>query len=116
MSDLTSQFQLYDTDVLKLEQVIEHLNRKQRTATNMEGFRQEILDRFARVGFKVDVKVWSTTEDGTYAFDIDIQDRTDSNFKWDPNQMVHEVTSDILDLGDSGVIKTKAEDFKPHKH
>jgi hypothetical protein len=96
MSEITSAFNLYDTDILRLEKVIEQLNRKIGTATNMEGFRQEILDRMARAGFRVDVKVYSTTQDGTYAFDIEIKDRLDSGFTFDYDQQVHEVTHDLF--------------------
>jgi hypothetical protein len=112
MSEITSAFNLYDTDILRLEKVIEQLNRKIGTATNMEGFRQEILDRMARAGFRVDVKVYSTTQDGTYAFDIEIKDRLDSGFTFDYDQQVHEVTHDVLGLGDGGVIKTTKDDLR----
>lgn len=119
---LTANCEIYDSEILKIETVLEILNRKVGSSTNLEGFRKEILDRFARIGFVVDVRVYSTNVPGTYSWEIQINDRTD-NTAWDPDQMVHEVTNDLLDLGTGGVIKTntaeeaaKRREAEKHKH
>lgn len=110
-TDVTVNFQLYDSEILALEKQLDLLTRKIGTQTNLEGFRNEIIDRLGRVGFKVSVKVFSTDQPGVYAFDIDIVDRLANN-PWDPDKMVHEVTHDLLELGEGGVIKTTKDDYK----
>jgi hypothetical protein len=105
MSELTSKCEILDSEILKIETILGILNRKVGTSTNMEGFRQEIIDRFARIGFSVDVKTFSTNMPGTYSFDVQINDRIEDQ-EFDHDQMVHEVTNDILELGEGGVIKT----------
>ena len=88
---------LYDSEILAAEKVLEKLNVKQRTATNLENFRKEIIERFAEIGLKVDVKVWTTNQDGVFGFEVEIIGRTE-NINWDADRMVHEVRTDILDL------------------
>ena len=103
---MTSQVDLMDTEILRVEKVTQALNQRQgKMGTNLEAFRKEIIERFADIGFKVDVKVYTTDQEGLYAFDIDITDRLAGQF--DPDRQVHDVTNDILELGDSGVINTQ---------
>lgn len=98
---------LLDSDILKLEKVSRVLQERQGSYTNLEGFRKEAIDRFAKAGFKVDVKVYDTVEQGTYAFEIEVLERYAGEV--DPDQQVHEVVTDILGLGHSGVIKSGGE-------
>lgn len=105
MSDVTSQIMdLNDADILKIEQVVKILNERQGKVLNLDAFRREAIERFAEAGFKVDVKTYDTNQQGLYAFEIDIQDRYEGQF--DPDQMVHEATNDLLELGTGGVIKS----------
>lgn len=103
MPDVTSLIDLHDSEILRLEEVLRHLNTRQGKAVPLEAFRKEALERFGLAGFKVDIKVYDTNVTGVWAFDIEILDRLDGEF--DPNQQVHEATSDILDLGTKGFIK-----------
>lgn len=89
--------ELYDSEILAAEKVLERLHEKQRKATNLESFRKEIIERFAEIGLSVDVKVWTTNQEGVFGFDVEIIGRTEA-IKWDPDRMVHEVRTDILDL------------------
>lgn len=102
MSDITSQVELNDSDILAIEAVAIDLGQKQGTPQNLEGFRQEIVGKFEKIGLKVDVRVYETNESGTYAFDIHIEDRLWGEF--DLEKMVYEATHDVLDLGEGGVI------------
>jgi hypothetical protein len=88
---------LYDHEILEAEKVLEALGKKQRTSQNLESFRKEIVERFAEIGLVVFAKVYNTTEDGVYAFEVEIRGRTEE-LNWDPDQQVHEVRTDILDL------------------
>ena len=118
--NIDTLIELNDSDILRLESVQRILNDRLGARLNLEAFRKEILERFAEVGFKVDVKAWTTQTPGIYAFDIEIQERLAGQF--DPDQMVHEAVNDILNLGDGGVIKTDSGllvsgDYKhQHKH
>lgn len=97
-------FEPYDHEVLAAIEVTEYMKRRQGSQTDMEGFRREAIDRFYRAGLVADVKVWSTTEGGTYAFDFEVRGRTTGEF--DPDRQVHEATHDILGIGQKGFIKT----------
>ncbi len=126
MSEVTSQIELNDQDILRMEPVIKMLNDRKGSPRNLDAFRREAIERFEDVGFRVDVKVYDTNVQGVYAFDIEIQDRYEGKF--DPDQMVWEATNDVLDLGTKGVLKTettssglhvvggKSMKHKGHKH
>lgn len=107
-SSLTSTIELNDSDILKIEPVLQVLNsRGPGQRRDLESFRQEILERFGAVGFGVDVRVHEAETHGgekIYVFQIQIERRLEGHF--DPDQQVAEVTSDILDLGTKGVIST----------
>ncbi len=102
---VSSLIDLNDSEILKLEKVIEKLNEKQGSAVPLEAFRRDCVGRFEDAGFRVDVKVYDTNVVGVFAFDIEIQDRYEGQF--DPDRQVWEATSDILELGEGGVIKTE---------
>lgn len=106
MSDLNLNIEVTDSEIIKIEKVINVLNGKQGTYQPLESFKNEIQERFFNIGFMTDVLVYTTNEPGVYSFVININDRVDSEF--DPDQMVYEATRDILGLGDGGVIRTGA--------
>ena len=120
MSDVTSVIDLYDSEVLLLEKVLEQLNQKQGKSVNLEAFRKEGVERLASIGLVADAKVYETTQEGIYAFDFEIKGRN-NNQSWDPDKQVFEVTNDILDVlpnSEKGqTIKSKpGEAPQPHKH
>jgi hypothetical protein len=54
--DLVVDIDLYDHEVLKIEKVVGALNRTRATkSTTVEGWRNEIEQRFAEAGFKVNI-------------------------------------------------------------
>jgi hypothetical protein len=114
MSEVHSLIDLNDADILVLEGVLKHLNKKQGTRQSLEGFRKEAVERFGEAGFRVWVKPYEADTYGgevIYAFDIEIRERLEGKF--DPDQMVHETVSDILGLGTGGVIKTNGGLWTP---
>lgn len=113
MSEVTSQVELHDSDILRVEGVIAKLNEKSGTWTDMEKFRQEIIGRFQDIGLSVTTRVYTTNVEGCIAFDVDIDRRLEGEF--DPDRQVHEVTNDLLDLGEGGVIKS-ADVLKMSEH
>jgi len=105
---------LNDADILRLEGVLRHLHARQGTSVSLEGFRKEARDRFAEVGFRVEVKTYDTPTAGIFAFEIEIRERLEGEF--DPDQMVHEATNDLLGLGTKGVITTNGGLWTPPSH
>jgi len=100
---VTTSINLYDSDILKLDPVMDALNQKQGKVLPLESFRSEILERFYDAGFKVDAKVFTVAmngvpQEGLYGWTIEILDRVEKQ-AFDFDKMAHEVTSDVLDLG-----------------
>jgi len=102
--DLTSGIDLFDSDIVRIERVLAALNAKRGKSIPLEAFRKEVVDRFFQIGLGVDVRVWETNVAGVFAFDIQINSRSEA---FDPDRMVHEVTNDLLDLGEGGVISSQ---------
>ena len=99
--------ELNDSEIPQIEGVLRHLNAKQGKVVNLEGFRKEVIERFAEIGFKVDANAYEAKTFGKQdliAWKIVIRERLVGEF--DPNQQVREVVSDILGLGTGGVIPT----------
>lgn len=100
---------LNDEDILRIERgPFAWMRTKQRSSMSLEGFRRAAIEQFAEVGFRAEVKAWTTTQEGVYAFDVEITGRTDYAKPFDPDQFVHEVQHNLLELPDkeAGVIKT----------
>ncbi len=88
---------LYDHEILAAEGVLKALHEKQRSHQNLESFRKEIVERFAEIGLVVYAKIYETNQEGVFAFEVEIRGRTEA-VDWDPDQQVHEVVHDILDI------------------
>lgn len=103
---------LYDHEIVAIDEVMRKLQDKQGTFTSMEGFRKEAIGRFAEIGFVVDVKVWETDEPGTYAVDLDITGRCEPQEGFDHERQQWEVREDVLGIDPS----MKGETIKPKEH
>ena len=114
-SEITSAVELYDSDILAMERgPIAWARSREGNTLHIDQFTKDLTEQFALIGFGVDVQVWSTAQDDTYAFKIEIQRRLGS--QWDPDRQVHEVVNNVLDLPDQegGWIKTD-EAMKEHE-
>ena len=101
-SNVTASIELYEHDILRIEQAIKPLQAKRKKAVNLEGFRKEIIERFVEQGFKVGVKVWETNLPGVYAFDLDIVGRVEEGHEsFDHERQHHEVVNDLLGIDPS---------------
>jgi hypothetical protein len=102
---------ILDSEVLECEKVLEVLKDRaiRHGALNLGHFDNEIKTRFAEIGFAVDVKWWHTNVEGVKMPEIEIIGRT-AKKDFDHDQMRHEVTADILGLGQGGTIKVNPED------
>ena len=124
---VSSQIDLYDSDILKIEEVVLWLNNQiVGTRKKIDDLDKEIVERFAQRNFRVSVQWWTSNVEGTYIPEVTIHSRIKDE-EFDHDRMVHEVTNDILDLGTGGVIKTSgssleaiaervAAEHKGHKH
>lgn len=108
--------ELYDHEVAAILGLQRELNaRAEARQHNYNDFEREIRDRFAALGFTVDVNWYRfgrADGDGVLAEvegaampEITITGRT-AKIEWDPDRQVHEVVHDVLGLGDAGWIKT----------
>ena len=113
-SAVESAIDLYDSEILKIEQVLEQLNAEDVGKPRpLEDFVQKVTELFAKIGLVVDVKVWTAADNrgqeiaGTFIPEITITGRVDRKHEFDYDRQVHEVTNDLLDLGEGGVIHTQ---------
>jgi len=107
---------VYDHEVDALMRVQAGLTDKARHRRhNFLGFQREIEEAFAEAGFTVHVNwhrfsVDGQEQDGAMP-EVTVTGRTAPHV-FDKDRQVHEVTSDILGLGDAGVIKTDPDTLK----
>lgn len=121
-----SWVELYDSDIKAIAAgPLRYAQQRQRTRLDIDRFVRDLQEQFHGIGFGVQVHVWTTEEDGTYRFEVEIQKRLTP---WDPYQMVHEVQNNILEIPgamegkpnlNEGLAelarKERAKDYK-HKH
>lgn len=117
---------IYDHEVEQIEAALEKLSEKSGTMANYGAFEREARDRFAAIGFTVDINWYEYSVNGVKGEgampDITITGRTDPNFTFDPDRQVHEIVQNYLDLPgeEKGrVIKSDGilrEHDKKHRH
>ena len=108
---------IYDSEIDKIIACQDALQqRAKEKMRNYGDFEREIKERFEDIGFIVQV-VWHNYSINGVAQamsampEVTITGRCDPKFAFDPDQMVHEVTSNLLDIpGEGGVIDTSGYD------
>lgn len=117
--------EILDSEMLEIERTLELLRRRVEGGRRVDRgqFDSEIVDKFGSIGFKVVVNWYETDVENLIMPEITITGRTEKVGEFDHDKMFHEVTSDILGLGQGGVIKTTKDDLdkihgvtKAHKH
>jgi hypothetical protein len=108
MADIQAA-ELYDSDVLAMEPVYRWAVEQQGKRLPLEDFRQQLTHKFHDHGFVVNVKAFTTTEEGVYAFDVEVLRKIEKK-EFDYDKQVHQVVSNLLDLPDQagGWIKADA--------
>jgi hypothetical protein len=97
-----TSIELYDEDLLKIEQVLMVLNDKTGTRRNIQAFHDEIIGRFAEINLRVSV-VWHEYAIGGQKVaggampEIMINGRIEEE-EFDRERQQHEVVSNILEL------------------
>lgn len=121
---LTTRMELYDSEILKIEGILDILNSKRLQRRSFENFTNEIKERFLEIGLVVSVVWYEMGEEqadgslrkveGSYMPEIVIKDRVEG-FQFDHDQMKHEIVNNILGMPDQEkgqLIKATPEDFK----
>jgi hypothetical protein len=109
---------LYDHEVKAIIGLLAELNERARAKQhNYDDFEREIRDRFARLGFTVDVSWYEFEVDGQKQDgampEVTVTGRTDERFQFDPDRQVHEAVANVLELpGEDGWIKTDKETLR----
>lgn len=110
--EVTSDINLYDSELLRVEEVALKLQEKTGTRRDAEDFRREIIGRFEEIGLIVQTRVLIPAdtpygrEPEFVMFGVVITDRCEHK-PFDHERQAHEVRADILDLGTGGIIKGK---------
>lgn len=127
-----SLIQLYDSDIIKIEGVLEALNKRKGQRRDYAQWTAETKERFADVGLLVGVAWYEAGRErpdgslekieGTKIPEIIVKGRIEKHV-FDHEQMAHEVQGDLLGLGEGGTLKLTAEDARKaleaaqgHKH
>lgn len=103
--DVTKTIDVYDSEIADIQRVLEALRARAAHRVNYDAFQREAIERFADIGFKVDVRWYETDVEGVLQPEVNIVGRTESGHVFDRDRQVHEVVNDYLGLGEGGVVK-----------
>lgn len=122
-------FEPYDSEALELARIARILNERRTRFNFSDGhqranFRREAKQRFEEAGFTVEVIIRGETDiDGNetgdyYEVELMPTGRVEKH-EFDHDRMVHEVTNDLLDRGEGGVLKADPDSLRQaqeHRH
>lgn len=102
---------IYDSEVDKIHAVHRVLSSRAEGRVDRDAFDREIHERFHEIGFTVSTLWYHAADDrgavdGLVMPEITINGRIDAAHEFDYDRQVHEVTHDLLGIGDGGVINT----------
>lgn len=103
--DVTKTVDVHDSEIDAIQRILETMRQKAAHRVNYDAWQRETIERFAEIGFTVDVRWYETNLDGVLQPEINITGRTNPGFVFDRDRQVHEVTNDYLGLGEGGTIK-----------
>jgi hypothetical protein len=129
---LTSRIEIYDSEIVKINEILNILEDKRQQRRSFENFDHEIKERFSEIGLIVAVNWYSAGQEmpdgsvkeieGVFIPEIVIKDRTEKKL-FDHEQQRHEVVNNILELPNQEkgqLLKATPEDFKklfgPREH
>lgn len=98
---------LYDREILEIEKVLNDLKRWETKKMVLEDFVKEAEEKFAAIGFRVNVNVFASDQNNTYIPEIEIVGRMKPLGEFDHEEKRHEVVNDLLDLGEGGTVPFK---------
>lgn len=103
--DMTKTIDVYDSEILEIERVLGTLRERATSRRDYDSFQNEIKDRFHRIGFIVDVVWYETNIPDVKMPEVVIKGRVEAR-AFDREKMTAEVTGDLLQMGEGGVIAT----------
>lgn len=106
--DMTKTLDVYDHEIIEIEKVLARIKERTTGHRNYDDVDREIKERFQDIGFIVDVVWYHTNVDGVKMPEVVLKARTEAKV-FDRDRMTHEVTNDLLGMGEGGVIKTNKE-------
>src|SRR3954468_11267454 len=97
---------LYESEIAALGDLMERIQHRRDSVgiTDRGGFDSWVKDEFHKLGFEVSVLWYHTDMRDLPAVDIEITGRVDKNFEFDHDRQVHEITHDLLGLGEGGFL------------
>jgi hypothetical protein len=104
---------LYDHELIALRKVGERLAEYGGQRRDMEGFRQEVIDRYAKIGFVVRCNVYETDQPGVYIPEVELVGRVEAH-EFDHDRQVHEVTHGLL-TDEPGIVTESGRLKEPPK-
>lgn len=102
--------EIYDHELIAIDKgPVAWMASRQGSRMPLEEFVRTAEGKFAEIGFKARVKAFETSEEGTYAFDVEIEGRVEGR-AFDYDRQVHEVVNNLLDEPgvEKGFINTAA--------
>jgi hypothetical protein len=115
---MSSVLDVYDHEVLALTRLAAELTARAKAKKhNYTAFEREIRDRFADLGFTVDVNWYEFSLDGAPQEgalpQVTITGRAPGSAPWDPDRQVHEAVHNVLGLpGEEGWIKADPDTYR----
>lgn len=106
-------FEPYDSEIIRIGEVMDRLNVMRQSPMNPEDFYQAGVDMFHKAGIVADIVFYEAADErgqlvpGVWVPEVVLKGRVDEKHEFDWDRQVHEVTNDILGLGEGGVISTK---------
>ena len=109
-----ASIELYDSDILNIEEVLLKLNEKVGRQLNFEDFEREVKGRFAEIGLRTEVAWFRYAVEGKQVEggampEITVTGRIEPEREFDHDRLRHEVTQNILELPG----QTPGEKIKP---
>lgn len=119
-TDRVDATEVYDSEVLAIEKVMLSLRQYAgHRSIDLDSFDRQIQERFAEIGFRVDVHWHETNQADVYMPEVNIVGRTERR-GFDREQQRHEIVNDILGTGQKGTIKVDPSQIKAasggHRH
>lgn len=104
---LTTNMQLYDTEILEIERVLDILNDKRRQRRDLDSFDKEIKGRFEEIGLIVSINWYEcgvpdpdgnlVKQEDEYIPEIVIRDRVEKHL-FDHDRQRHEIVNNVLEM------------------